>query len=173
MVQPSAPDLADPHAGALPRNDFLAYPALPEALEEILEGRARVSFSKRAGERPTLFVIDGGVLRDPEIRDTEKRAEPTAAARACASEVVVRQIPAAMRAFEDSGLLGPYSGAHGEVPHHRGLRARQTIVWPNGRHRLERERYRASQARFDSSSRLSQRRFMIPSRMPSPSYTVP
>lgn len=173
MLQPSALDLADPDVGMLPREDLLAHPALAEALDEVLEGCCRINLGERAGGGPVRLVVDGGFLWYPEVWDAEKGAKPTAAGDVGASKVVLRQIPATVRGFEDGGHLWPRPGGHGEVGCHRGLSARQTIVWPNGRERLDRERYRASQARLESSSRLSHRRFMIPSRMPSPSYTVP
>src|SRR5262249_35156717 len=57
MLQSRALNLCDPHVGALLRYELLAHSGPPETLEEIPERRARVSFSKRRGERPVLFVV--------------------------------------------------------------------------------------------------------------------
>jgi hypothetical protein len=94
---------------------------LAETLEEISEGPPGLGLGKRAGTRPILLIVDGGLLWYPKIRDAEKGTKLTAASRARASELAPRQIPATVRAFENSSRLVEGGGVHREIAPHHGL----------------------------------------------------
>ncbi len=105
VLNPSALDLSDPHVSQFARHDSLTQPGLPEALDEIVEGRARIRFGQRAGERPVLLVVHRARLRYAQIRYARQGPEHSATGRAVASELALRQISAAVRAFQSSDWI--------------------------------------------------------------------